>query len=162
MPLIALLIFLAFPLLEIALLIKAGQAIGLWPTLLIVVGSAVLGAAVLRQTGFTVLRSMSQSVAEGRAPIEPVVEGFLLTLAGMLLLLPGLICDAIGLLLLVSFVRRALTRWLLDGKIVWGGYWRRDRRADAAGDHRNASDSNVIEGEFKRLDEQPPPAKRKD
>ena len=89
----------AFPLLEIALLIRAGQWLGFWPVFLIVLLTAVAGSLVIQRQGFrTLARTMAQ-IEAGRGALEPMADGLLRLIAGMLLIFPGLICDALGLLL---------------------------------------------------------------
>jgi len=81
-----LLIFIAVPLLELALLIKLGGWIGIWPTLGLIVLTAVVGTALLRQQGLQTLNKLMSSVQEGEAPLLPMVEGALLLISGAFLL----------------------------------------------------------------------------
>ena len=98
------------PLLEIALFIEVGGWIGLWPTLALIVLTAVIGAGMLRQQGLSVLMRAQRQLAEGALPVLAVFEGLCLVLAGALLLTPGFFTDAVGGVLLVPAVRRALYR----------------------------------------------------
>jgi UPF0716 protein FxsA len=98
------------PLLEIALFIKVGGLIGLAPTLALVVLTAVIGVWMLRLQGVGVLVSAQRQLAAGSLPIAEVFEGLCLVIAGALLLIPGFFTDAVGILLLVPPVRRALYR----------------------------------------------------
>jgi len=98
------------PLLEIALFIEVGGRIGLWPTLALIVLTAVIGAWMLRQQGLSVLMRAQRQLAEGALPVVEVFEGLCLVIAGALLLTPGFFTDALGALLLVPAVRRALYR----------------------------------------------------
>ena len=102
---------LALPLLEIALLIRAGQKLGLWPVMAIIVGTGILGIAVLVRQRFAVVSGVMNAVNEGKPPLAPVLNGAFLVLAGGLLFSPGLICDAAGLLLLIPPIRRLVARW---------------------------------------------------
>ena len=79
----------ALPILELALLIKTGQAIGFWPTLALVVGAAVLGGAIMSRQGISVARRTREAIAQGRPPVGPVLDGAFLLLAGALLITPG-------------------------------------------------------------------------
>lgn len=167
--LILLLVFVAIPLIEIAILIKVGQVIGVLPTVLIVIGTAILGLSVLRVQGFSVLARASRAVAAGQTPVEPVVDGAFLMVASMLLITPGLLADAIGLMLLVPFLRRIIARWLVGGVIrssnlhvmVFGD--EPPRQADEQSRRKSeAEDGTIIDGEFKRIDDpEPPRDKRK-
>jgi UPF0716 protein FxsA len=110
MRLILIFAFIAFPLIELALLIKLGDALGFWPAFGLVVVTAVVGSSVLRYQGFGVMQRMQDAVADGRPPVEPVVDGVMLLAAGLLLITPGLIADALGLLLLIPPLRHFLAR----------------------------------------------------
>lgn len=96
---ILLLLFIGVPIIEIAVFIQVGDAIGLWPTLIIVILTAVLGTHLLRQQGFNTLMRAQNSINEGRIPAEEMFDGICLVLAGALLLTPGFVTDTIGFLL---------------------------------------------------------------
>lgn len=100
------------PLIEIGLFIEVGGLIGLWPTLATVVLTALLGAALLRRQGLAAVAEIEQRVNSGRNPVEPLVHGLLILIAGIVLLTPGFFTDAIGFALLVPPVRTALIRQL--------------------------------------------------
>jgi UPF0716 protein FxsA len=106
--LILLAAFIGVPLLEIALFIQVGGWIGLGPTLALIVLTAVIGAWMLRLQGIGVLMRAQRQLAEGTLPVVEVFEGLCLVIGGALLLTPGFFTDAIGALLLVPAVRRAL------------------------------------------------------
>ena len=82
MPLLLLLLFIAVPLAEIAILIKVGQHIGLLWTVLIVIATAVIGTTLLRAQGFGVMARASEALAAGRMPVETVIEGLFLLISG--------------------------------------------------------------------------------
>jgi UPF0716 protein FxsA len=100
------------PLLEIALFIEVGGWIGVGPTLALIVLTAVIGAWMLRQQGIGVLLRAQRQLADGVLPVAEVFEGLCLVIAGALLLTPGFFTDALGALLLVPAMRRALYRRL--------------------------------------------------
>lgn len=108
------------PLIEIGLFIEVGGLIGLWPTLAIVVLTALLGAALLRRQGLAAIAELDQRLRQGRDPLEPLVHGLLILLAGIVLLTPGFFTDAIGFALLVPPVRAALIRHLGRRIVVAG------------------------------------------
>jgi UPF0716 protein FxsA len=110
--LIVLAALIGVPLLEIALFIKVGGWIGLGPTLALIVLSAVIGACIVRQQGIGVMLRAQRQLAEGSLPVLQAFEGLCLAIAGVLLLTPGFLTDAIGALLLVPAVRRRLYRYL--------------------------------------------------
>ena len=96
---------LALPLLEIAGFILVGQAIGVVPTLGLVLLGVVLGALLIRSAGLGVFRQAQAEAAAGRHPGPSIVKGFLSVLAGLLLIVPGFLSDAFALLLLLPPVQ---------------------------------------------------------
>jgi UPF0716 protein FxsA len=109
MPLVFLL-FVIVPITEIALFIEVGDVIGLWPTLGIVIATAFLGTGLLRAQGLAAFARAQATMADGRVPVEEVVHGFCLVIAGALLLTPGFLTDAVGFALFLPPVRLALGR----------------------------------------------------
>lgn len=161
--LILLFILIAIPLLEIALLIKVGQLIGVLPTVMIVIGTAILGILVLRQQSFGVVARASEAIAAGRTPIGPVVDGAFQMLAAILLISPGLLADTIGLILLVPFLRRGLGQLIVGGLVRSGnlhvmvfGEQHSTHRDGRAGHGNEPEGGTIIDGEFKRLDDGEP------
>lgn len=103
-------LFLALPIIEIALFIQVGGAIGLWPTLALVLIAAALGLAVMRAQGAHAVAELQRSMNELRDPARPMAHGALIMLGGLLLLIPGFFTDAVGLLLLIPPVRELIMR----------------------------------------------------
>ena len=95
-----LLAFIAVPLIEIALFIQVGGMIGLWPTLAIVILTALLGTWLLRMQGAAALTDLRRSFSEVEDPSEPLAHGAMILFAGALLLTPGFFTDAVGFALL--------------------------------------------------------------
>lgn len=155
-----LLVFIAIPLLELALLIRVGQIIGVGATIGIVIGTAILGLVMLRREGFSMVTRARQALASGNPPIMPVAEGALVFFGGALLILPGLIGDTIGVILLIPPVRRAIAAWGL-GRFATAGATRirvftsRRRRPGEPDDGpaRPQKPGPVIEGEYTRIDD---------
>ncbi len=158
MRLILLILFIAMPLLEIAVFIQMGQAIGIWMTILIVIATAVIGTTVLHAQGFAVWQRFGETMRQGAPPIEPVTEGVLLLIAGALLLTPGLITDAVGAILLVPPLRQLIARWGIN-RLLGRGIFTVHHSTNAhepppnepPESHRSET---IIEGEFTRVDEQ--------
>ena len=115
-----LLMFIAVPLAELALLIKLGGWIGIWPTLGIILLTAVVGTALLRQQGLHTLAKVGQSVNAGKAPVVPVVEGVLLLISGAFLLTPGVITDLVGGLMLIPPLRGRLAEQIVQAALSRG------------------------------------------
>ena len=104
--------FLLIPLVEIALFISVGGAIGLWPTLLIVVLTAIAGTYLVRSQGLGVLNDLQNRMNQLSDPSEPLMHGAMILFAGALLLTPGFFTDAVGLSLMVPGVRAWLAAQL--------------------------------------------------
>ncbi|NWG71879.1 MAG: FxsA family protein [Parvularculaceae bacterium] len=108
--LIFLALLIAAPLAELAVLIAAGREFGVLPVVAVCLLTAMLGVALVKRQGLAALRAAERDLATGKAPVEAVVDGAFLALAAPLLMTPGFISDAIGLLLLVPAIRRAAAR----------------------------------------------------
>lgn len=152
---ILLIAFIAMPLIEIAVLINVGSWLGLWPTLGLIVLTALIGTWMLRQQGFAVMTRAQQRFAQGKMPLDEIFEGFCLVISGALLLTPGFVTDAIGGSLLIPAVRRWLNHRLkgrfhvatappgegtTQGPVVDGDYETVKPEADKTGFETNAAD----------------------
>ena len=100
--------FLLVPLIEIGLFIQVGGLIGLWPTLLIVVLTAVVGAYLVRQQGLREIQKIQRNLQSMNDPSGPMLQGFLILFSAMLLLTPGFFTDILGFVLLVPALRSRL------------------------------------------------------
>ena len=100
------------PLLELALLIKVGTLIGFWPTMAIVVLTALLGASLARYQGFVTWMRIQQGLQQGQPPAEEMIDGLLILIGGIVLLTPGFITDIFGFILLIPYTRFWFKRWL--------------------------------------------------
>lgn len=103
----------ALPVVEIALFVKSAQAIGGVATVVTAVLAGMLGLAILRAQGVAALWRMRSRLADGDLPLAEAFDAACLTVAGILLVLPGLLTDALGLLLLVPPVRHLVRLALL-------------------------------------------------
>ena len=150
----------ALPFVELALLVKTGQAIGLWPTLGLLVGAVVLGGAIMSRQGLTVARRTQEAVALGRPPVGPVLDGALMLLAGALLITPGFVTDAMAVALLVPAIRRRVARTTVRRLVERAQLHVKAHKSAGGGEERTAGkdDGPVIEGEFVRLGEQSGPS----
>jgi len=147
---VVLFLFLLFPLLELAVLIQVGSAIGVLPTLLLVIGTAILGSVLLRVAGVATAWRARERLARGELPEQEMLEGLLIAVGGGLLLLPGFISDAFGLLCLLPFTRRLFIRDLR--RRAEAQALRQRAFADDLAAHSGPTRPNVIEGEFERRD----------
>ncbi|MGY3438439.1 MULTISPECIES: FxsA family protein [unclassified Marinovum] len=103
-----LLAFLLVPLIEIALFVQVGGAIGLWPTLAVVVITAIAGTMLVRQQGRHAIASLQRSFSDLQNPTKPLADGAMILFSGALLLTPGFFTDAVGFALLMPPVRHAV------------------------------------------------------
>ena len=107
-------LFLAFtiiPIVEIVLFAWIGSTIGIWPTIAMVVITAVVGSLLVSRQGRATWLQLRQELADGTVPTKPIVHGAMILVAGALLLTPGFLTDVVGLLLLVPGVREAIRRF---------------------------------------------------
>jgi UPF0716 protein FxsA len=148
-------LFLAFvgvPLIEIALFIQVGGAIGLWPTLAVVILTAMLGTFLVRNQGALAMGNLQRSFSELNDPTEPLAHGAMILIAGALLLTPGFFTDAMGFALLMPPVRKSVFNYMRKRVQV--------QSFSMGGVHTQNTthprDEGVIEGEFVEVD----PSKR--
>ncbi len=106
------LLFTVVPVVELSLLIKAGQHIGLFPTITIVIATGVVGAYLAKLQGLLTLQRIQQDVNQGRMPADKLVDGIIILCSGLLLLTPGFLTDLIGFLGLIPATRNLLKKWL--------------------------------------------------
>ena len=123
--LVLVLLFLVVPFAELAVLIQVGAWLGVADTILLLIGISVLGAWLAKRAGISVLVRMRQQLEMGRVPAAELVDGFLVLLAGALLLTPGFLTDCVALLLLLppvrATVRRVLRKRFERNIIIRGG-----------------------------------------
>lgn len=147
-------LFIGIPLIEIALFIQLGGAIGLFNTLLCIILTALVGTWLLRHQGLSTARRIQESVEAGRPPMRELFDAGCLLVAGALLLTPGFFTDAVGLALFAPPVRERLRQWLLawmesSGRIVMEGEFQ-----TAQG--RKPGEPGVVDGDFKVVDKTDP------
>jgi UPF0716 protein FxsA len=122
------LIFILVPIAELYVIIKVGEAIGLVPTLVLLVADALLGSMLLRQQGRAAWVRFNRALAENRLPHKEVFDGVLIIMGGALLLTPGFLTDVVGLILLIPPTRaavRALAARTVRRRMARGGvtFW---------------------------------------
>ena len=111
LPAFIFLIFIAVPLIEIAIFIEVGGAIGVWPTVAIVLLTALVGATLLRVQGLATWRRAEEAMRRGEPPVAEMLDGVFLIAAALLMVTPGLFTDCVGFLLLIPPIRRAIGRF---------------------------------------------------
>lgn len=145
---ILLITLIAVPILEIYLLFQVGGVIGAGWTILIVIGTAVLGASLLRQQGLATWTRLNQSMAQGQLPPTVLVEGLLLLLSGAFLLTPGFFTDAVGFLFLMPPVRKMLAGYLLQRGMFMATSSMHASYSSQVHPESRPQQNNVIEGEY--------------
>ena len=119
------LIFFGVPLLEIVVLIRVGQAIGPWWTILLLIADSLLGAWLIRREGGRAFRALSEALSSGRMPARELADGILILAGGLMMISPGFVLDILGIVLILPFTRpigrRMLTR-VVSSKLLAGGY----------------------------------------
>ena len=136
-----LVLFIVVPIAELAVIIQIGQAIGLLPTIALLIADSVLGSMLMRAQGRAAWRRFSEAVQAGRPPAREVLDGGLVILGGALLLTPGFLTDVVGLALLLppsrTVIRRLLARRLMrrmTASLTGDGRERPRRRRGGSGD----------------------------
>lgn len=136
---------LLLPLVEIFVLVKVGHIIGALNTVLAIVFAAILGVLTMRVQGFATAFRVRAALARGELPGTALMDGLWLLLAGLLLLIPGFVTDAIALLLFIPVVRRPLGRVLVGSLLM-----PMNRTGRPKGD---VNGPRTLEGEYKRHDD---------
>lgn len=142
-------LFILVPLLEIWLIIKVGSQIGALSTIGLIVLTAVIGVALLRQQGLATLNKVRRQMQAGELPATGMLEGMLLFFAGALLLTPGFFTDSIGFILLIPPLRKAIALWVLERS----GWLVQMRTHTRPTQHHNDDGPRTLEGDYKRKDE---------
>lgn len=149
--LVVLLLVFGFPLIELAVLIEVGKAIGFWPTLGLLFLSAIAGMMIIRQQGVSMVGRMFDTIGQGGLAFVSMVNGYFVILAGCLLIVPGFITDVLGLALLVPPLRQLILGVMLPG---FADARRDDRTGRARAEEAAATKQPIIiEGTYERIDD---------
>lgn len=132
---------LAVPAAEIFIFIEIGGIIGSWSTIGLILGTALAGGTILRFQGLRTLARARAQLARQQLPVAEIADGAMLVIAAVCLLTPGFFTDALGVLLLFPWLRRAIARFAL-----------RRVRAAQSGKARGGEHGKIIEGEFSEVD----------
>jgi UPF0716 protein FxsA len=138
------LLLLAFPLVELYLLIKVGGIFGAWPVVLWVIGAGFFGVSLIQSQGIATAERVRAALSRGETPAMGMLEGLAMVVAGVLFLVPGLLSDAMALVLMIPPVRRAVIRRFI--KSTTG-------QSPRGPGFRQPPGERVLEGEYRREDE---------
>ncbi|OAN50342.1 hypothetical protein A6A04_02810 [Paramagnetospirillum marisnigri] len=141
---------LALPVMEIMAWIRAAEVIGAWSVIGLTVAAVLLGTAILRNLGLAVLLNARARLQQGEVPLQAAFDGLFLAASGVLLILPGFISDALGLLLLLPPVRRLIREQMALRLVVMPG-----------ASTGPASGPVTIDGDYTVVEPEPPPADTK-
>jgi UPF0716 protein FxsA len=145
--LLVLMVTIIVPILEIGVFIQAGDLVGLWPTIGMVILTAMIGSALLRQQGLSTLARVRESMNAGKFPVNELFGGLCLLLAGAFLLAPGFITDGFGLLLFLPIFRSSLRKHIA-ARLKARGKSNMHMHLEPEQKSERSHSPNIIEGEF--------------
>ncbi len=148
------LLLIGVPAAEIALFIQVGGVLGLWPTLGLIFGTALIGGLILRFQGLSTLARAREAIGRNELPVAEIFHGLGLALSAVLLLTPGFITDFLGALLLVPLFRQALIRAVrhrLEARIAFAQQGTRGAARHRPASAGPASAGKVIDGEYSEI-----------
>ncbi len=145
-------LFIGVPLIEIALFIQVGGAIGLWSTLAVVVLTAIIGTSLMRSQGAAAMANIRKSFEEMDDPTEPLAHGAMILFSGALLLTPGFFTDTVGFFLLIPGFRSAAFHWLRKRVKVQSF----SARSEHHNQTRRPASGDVIEGDYQDISSSEP------
>ena len=102
---VVLVAFIVVPLVEIYVLIQVGQTIGVWWTILLLIADSILGTWLIRREGGRAWRALQGAISTGRMPARELADGALILIGGTMMLAPGFVTDAFGILLILPLTR---------------------------------------------------------
>ena len=140
-------LFVAVPIIEIALFIQVGGWLGLWPTLGIVILTALLGTFLVRSQGLAAMTNIKSNLNEFRDPTESLAHGAMILVSGVLLLTPGFFTDALGFALLAPPIRLGIFKHI-KSKVKVNSFVNTNTHYE----QRPPSSNDVIDGEFTEVD----------
>lgn len=160
------LLFVGVPLVELWLLLRVGETVGAVPTVALVVGTGMLGAALARREGMRTIAKLNEAMSRGEMPQQALLDGLCIFLGGALLLTPGILTDVLGFSLLFAptrpLLQSVLARWV-QNKIQRAGPVVTFRSGGFEAHREGGYDQKVREGEEKIYDQSwgdEPPAER--
>ncbi|MDO8909650.1 MAG: FxsA family protein [Pseudohongiella sp.] len=149
--------FLILPVVELYLLFALAAEIGGFNTLLVVIVTAIAGVTIMRRQGMNSMSRMTQRMQLGQSPAPDLLNGMLLGFAGFMLILPGLMTDTIGVLLLIPVLRHRMARRMIGGamgsSVFMGGFTRTRSSVDPRSTQGDIIDGEVVDRDQPRQGE---------
>lgn len=149
-------LFIVVPIVEMLVLIKVGGLIGALPTVGLVLLTAVIGLALLKQQGISTLMRAQEKVDSGELPANEMVEGIFLAVGGALLLTPGFVTDFFGFCCLIPGVRQVLLKRaivMFKPNVVFYSNQSARSRYEQGDQTPGAESGSTIEGDYRREDD---------
>ena len=166
------LLFIVMPVIELIILLKLGAWLGLWPTVMLIFGTAFIGVNLLRQQGLKTFSRANQRIAKGEMPAQEVIEGIILAVGGALLLTPGLVTHVIGFSCLMPgsrhlYIAIAMKRMenmavhsasMQSSSVFMGDHLKGNANSSPTREYPYSTDvsesehAGIIDGEFERKD----------
>ena len=134
-----LLIVIGFPTIEIILMIKIGQQIGAFYTILIIFFTAIVGIYYAKIEGLNTIKAGMVNLYKNKIPFYEILSGASIAIAAFLLILPGFISDTVGLLFLIPFSRKIIIN-----------IWLSSRYKEKSKNEENIIDAEIVEEEKKK------------
>ena len=146
------LLFTAVPLVELWLLVWIGSQTSVLTAISVVILTGIVGAALARWQGLRAIQRVQDQLRQGIMPAEAMTDGLMIFVAGLLLVTPGILTDAVGLALLLPpvriLLRRLLQRWMkAHFEVVSTGPWQTENHPGPAGGRDTIVDAHVVKTE---------------
>ncbi|MDG1438780.1 MAG: FxsA family protein [Emcibacteraceae bacterium] len=138
MPFIFLLALFMVPYLEFLVFAEVADEIGGLSAIMLTIFTAFLGIYIIRQEGIQVLAKLKNTVDRGESPVQELIHGFFLAVAGFFFLLPGFITDSIAIMLAIGPIRAILGRFMVSA----------GQRSQQSRPTSSFSSGIIIDGEF--------------
>ena len=144
---------LLLPFIEITLLIKVGQWLGFFYTLVLILLTAMIGMNLLRQQGISTLLKANEKMQQGSLPAAEMLEGILIAIGGVLFIIPGFFTDLLGFVCMIPYTRRLLVKQLIKNEML--ATEKSPTMAftsNFSGSFATPKNDDIIEGQFSRDD----------
>jgi len=105
-------VFVGISLLELVVILRVGQVVGIWYTVLLLVLTSLIGVLLAKYQGFLTIRQMQSSLAYGQMPGDAMLDGILVLVGGVLLFIPGFITDILGFLCLLPITKNIIREYI--------------------------------------------------
>jgi UPF0716 protein FxsA len=140
-------LFFGLPILEIVLLVQAGILFGIWWLLAWILASALIGIVLVRRQGLAAIQQAQSASTDGEIPVGAILTGIRLAFAGIFLIVPGFITDALGLLLLLPWTGNSLGR-VMTARVQMHSTWRGSGAGYGDGGTGRRNDVDIVDADF--------------